>query len=206
MKCPVTTLENGNAGEIELSDEVFGLPVRQDILARVVNWQLARRRAGTASTQTRSEVSVAKSKIYRQKGTGRARHGSKNANIFRGGGVAHGPRPRDHSHDLPKKVRRLGLKTALSAKAAEGKLVVLDQAAADSPKTRELQKKLDGLGVGNALVIGGTELDQNFSLAARNIAGVDVLPQVGANVHDILRHDTLVLTKEAVQALEARLT
>jgi large subunit ribosomal protein L4 len=206
MKAPVTTLDNTKAGDIELADTVFAQPLRKDVLARVVNWQLARRRAGTASTQDRSEVSVSKSKIYRQKGTGRARHGSKNAGIFKGGGVAHGPHPRDHSHDLPKKVRRLGLKVALSAKAAEGKLIVLDQAAAESPKTRELQKKLDGLGVANALVIGGEQLDQNFSLAARNIAGVDVLPQVGANVHDILRHDQLVLTKEAVQALEARLS
>ena len=206
MKCPVTTLDNKKAGEIELSDSVFAQPVRKDILARVVNWQLAKRRAGTASTQNRSEVTTSKTKIYRQKGTGRARHGSRNANIFRGGGVAHGPRPRSFSHDVPKKVRRLGLKVALSAKAAEGKLIVLDQAAAESPRTKELQKKLESMGVANALVIGGEQLDQNFSLAARNIVGIDVLPQVGANVHDILRHDQLVLTKEAVQALEARLT
>ena len=206
MKCPVTTLDNTKAGEIELSDSVFAQPVRKDILARVVNWQLAKRRAGSASTQNRSEVTTSKTKIYRQKGTGRARHGSRNANIFRGGGVAHGPRPRDFAHDVPKKVRRLGLKVALSAKAAEGKLIVLDQAAAESPRTKELQKKLETMGVANALVIGGAQLDQNFSLAARNIVGIDVLPQVGANVHDILRHDQLVLTKEAVQALEARLT
>lgn len=206
MKCPVTTLDNKTAGEIELSDSVFAQPLRKDILARVVNWQLAKRRAGTASTQNRSEVTTSKTKIYRQKGTGRARHGSRNANIFRGGGVAHGPRPRNFSHDVPKKVRRLGLKVALSAKAAEGKLIVLDQAAAESPRTKELQKKLESMGVANALVIGGEQLDQNFSLAARNIVGIDVLPQVGANVHDILRHDQLVLTKEAVQALEARLT
>ena len=206
MKCPVTTLDNKTAGEIELSDSVFAQPLRKDILARVVNWQLAKRRAGTASTQNRSEVTTSKTKIYRQKGTGRARHGSRNANIFRGGGVAHGPRPRNFSHDVPKKVRRLGLKVALSAKAAEGKLIVLDQAAAESPRTKELQKKLVSMGVANALVIGGEQLDQNFSLAARNIVGIDVLPQVGANVHDILRHDQLVLTKEAVQALEARLS
>jgi large subunit ribosomal protein L4 len=206
MKCPVTTLDNKTAGEIELSDSVFAQPLRKDILARVVNWQLAKRRAGTASTQNRSEVTTSKTKIYRQKGTGRARHGSRNANIFRGGGVAHGPRPRNFSHDLPKRVRRLGLKVALSAKAAEGKLIVLDQAAAESPRTKELQKKLVSMGVANALVIGGEQLDQNFSLAARNIVGIDVLPQVGANVHDILRHDQLVLTKEAVQALEARLS
>ena len=206
MKCPVTTLDNNKAGDIELSDSVFGLPVRRDVLSRVVEWQLAKRRAGTASTKTRGEVRATGAKMYRQKGTGRARHGAKTANIFRGGGTAHGPHPRDHAHDLPKKVRRLGLKTALSAKAAEGKLIVLDAATADSPKTKDLRQKLEKIGLNSALVIGGQELDRNFSLAARNIVGIDVLPQVGANVHDILRHDTLVLTKDAVEALEARLT
>ena len=206
MKCPVTTLDNKSAGEIELSDAVFALPVRRDILSRVVQWQLAKRRAGTASTKTRGEINVTGAKMYRQKGTGRARHGNKSANIFRGGAPAHGPHPRDHAIELPKKVRRLGLKTALSAKAAEGKLVVLDSAAAESPKTKQLRQKLEAMGLGSALVIGGTELDRNFSLAARNIVGIDVLPQVGANVHDILRHDTLVLTKDAVEALEARLS
>lgn len=206
MKCPVTTLDNKKAGEIELNDAVFALPVRRDVLSRVVGWQLAKRRAGTASTKTRGEVTATGAKMYRQKGTGRARHGAKTANIFRGGGVAHGPRTRSHAVDLPKKVRRLGLKTALSAKAAEGKLIVLDTATADSPKTKDLRQKLEKIGLGSALVIGGDQLDQNFSLAARNIVGIDVLPQVGANVHDILRHDTLVLTKDAVQALEARLS
>lgn len=206
MKCPVTTLDNKKAGEIELKDEVFALPVRQDILSRVVAWQLARRRSGTASTKTRGEVRGSTRKIYRQKGTGRARHGAIRANIFRGGGVAHGPRPRDFSVDLPKKVRRLGLKTALSAKAAEGRLIVIDAAKADKPRTGELRRKLEALGLGKTLIVCGEQLDENFSLAARNIVGVDVLPQIGANVHDILRHDTLVLTKEAVQALEARLT
>mgnify|MGYP000126037001 CR=1 FL=1 len=206
MKCQVTTLDNQPNGEIELSDSVFGAPVRQDILARVVKWQLAKRRAGTHDTKTRSEIKGSTTKIYRQKGTGRARHGARKAPIFRGGGIAHGPHPRSHAHDLPKKVRRLGLKSALSAKAAEGKLVVLDSAALDTPKTREAKKKLAALGLNDALVVAGGELDPNFSLAVRNIVGIDVLPQIGANVHDILRHDQLVLTKDAVEALEARLT
>lgn len=206
MKCPVTTLDNQTAGEVELKDEIFALPVRGDILSRVVQWQLAGRRAGTASTKSRGEVKGSNKKLYRQKGTGRARHGSGRANIFRGGGLAHGPRPRDHGFQLPKKVRRLGLKTALSAKAAEGKLIVLEAATADSAKTKELRQRLEGLGLGSALIVGGDQLDANFSLAARNIAGIDVLPQIGANVHDILRHDHLVLTKEAVEALEARLS
>ncbi|WP_090021869.1 50S ribosomal protein L4 [Limimonas halophila] len=206
MKWAVTTLDNETAGEIELNEAVFGQPLRKDILARVVEWQLARRRNGTAFTKSQSQVSGSGKKIYRQKGTGRARHGARRANIFRGGGVAHGPKPRDHSFSLPKKVRRLGLKVALSAKASEGKLIVLDQAVADSPKTKALQQRLKGLGVSGALVVGGDELDENFSLAARNMKDVDILPQSGANVHDILRHDQLVLTTDAVQALEARLT
>lgn len=206
MKCPVTTLDNKKAGEVELKDEIFALPIRKDILARVVKWQLAKRRAGTASTKSRGEVRGSTRKIYRQKGTGRARHGSGRANIFRGGGIAHGPKPRDHGFDLPKKVRRLGLKTALSAKAAEGKLIVIDAAKAESPKTKELRQRLEALGLGSALIVGGEQLDENFSLAARNIAGIDVLPQIGANVHDILRHEHLVLTKDALEALEARLT
>lgn len=206
MKCPVTTLDNQQAGEIELNDAVFGLPVRKDILARVVDWQLAKRRSGNAFAKTRGEIQASTKKIYRQKGTGRARHGAKSANIFRGGGVAHGPRPRSFEYALPKKVRKLGLRTALSAKAAEGKLVILDQARMDSPKTKDLRQRIDGLGLGSMLVVGGAQLDENFSLAARNIVGIDVLPQIGANVHDILRHDYLVLTKDAVEALEARLT
>jgi large subunit ribosomal protein L4 len=206
MKCQVTTLDNEAGGEIELNEAVFGVEVRQDILARVVNWQLAKRRAGTHATKTRSEVQGSTRKMYRQKGTGRARHGSAKAPLFRSGGVAHGPRPRSHAHELPKKVRKLGLKVALSAKAAEGKLVVLDNAKLDGAKTRDAQKKLDSLGLSNALIIDGAELDANFSRAVRNIVGVDVLPQVGTNVHDILRHDHLVLTKDAVEALEARLS
>lgn len=206
MKCPVTTLDNQQAGEIELNDAVFGLPVRKDILARVVDWQLAKRRSGNAFAKTRGEIQASTKKIYRQKGTGRARHGAKSANIFRGGGVAHGPRPRSFEYALPKKVRKLGLRTALSAKAAEGKLIILDQARMESPKTKDLRQRIDGLGLGSTLVVGGAQLDENFSLAARNIVGIDVLPQIGANVHDILRHDYLVLTKDAVEALEARLT
>ena len=206
MKCEVRTLDNEPGGEIELSEAVFGAAPRPDILARVVNWQLAKRRAGTHATKARSEVTGSRRKIYRQKGTGRARHGGVQANIFRGGGVAHGPRPRSHAHDLPKKVRRLGLKVALSAKAAEGKLIVLDQATAESPKTRALSAKLKDLGLASALIVGGQELDTNFSLAARNLVGIDVLPQIGANVHDILRHEHLVLTRDAVEALEARLS
>ena len=205
MKCPVTTLENKKAGEVELDDSIYALPVRRDILARVVNWQLAKRRAGTGSSKSRGEVQGSTRKIYRQKGTGRARHGSIRANIFRGGGPAHGPTPRSFEHKLPKKVRKLGLKTALSAKLAEGNLVVLDKAAASTPKTRDLAARLDKLGVASALVIGGEQLDENFTRAARNIASIDVLPQQGINVYDILRRDTLVLTKDAVEALEARL-
>ena len=206
MKCQVRTLDNDSSGEIDLNDAIFGVEVRRDILARVVNWQLAKRRAGTHAAKARSEVTGSRRKIYRQKGTGRARHGGVQANIFRGGGAAHGPRPRSHAFDLPKKVRRLGLKTALSAKAAEGKLIVLDQATSDSPKTSALSQKLEGLGLCSALIVDGESLDSNFSLAARNIVGIDVLPQIGANVHDILRHEHLVLTKDAVEALEARLS
>lgn len=206
MKSQVTTLENEAGGEIELQDSVFCVPVRKDVLARVVNWQLAKRRAGTHAAKTRSEVKGSTQKIYRQKGTGRARHGAKKAPLFRGGGVAHGPEPRSHAHSLPKKVRRLGLKSALSAKVAEGKLLVVDSACAQTAKTRDVQKKLGALGLTNALIIDGSELDPKFSLAVRNILGVDVLPEIGANVHDILRHDQLVLTKEAVEALEARLS
>lgn len=205
MKAPVTTLENKKAGDIDLSDEIFGLPARKDILARMVNWQLAKRRAGTHKVKERGEVSGSTRKIYRQKGTGRARHGSIRANVFRGGGQVHGPRVRDHAIDLPKKVRKLALKTALSAKAAAGKLVILDKAVAKDGKTKDLRGRFDALGWNSVLVIGGAQLDENFARAARNLPGVDVLPQQGANVYDILRRDTLVLTKDAVEALEARL-
>lgn len=205
MKAAVTTLENKKAGDITLADEVFGLPPRKDILSRMVNWQLAKRRAGTHKVKERGEVAGSTRKIVRQKGSGGARHGSKRANIFRGGGVVHGPRVRSHEIDLPKKVRALALKTALSAKAAEGKLIVLDSDKAGSAKTKELRACFEVLGWSNVLIVGGAALDENFARAARNLPGVDVLPQQGANVYDILRRDTLVLTKEAVEALEARL-
>ncbi len=205
MKCPVTTLENKKAGEIDLADEVFGVPLRRDILVRAVNWQLAKRRAGTHKVKGRSEIRGSTAKRYRQKGTGRARIGSGKVSQFRGGGHAFGPKVRDHGFHLNKKVRKLALKTALSAKLADGKLVVLEAAKAEQPKTADLAKKIAGLGWTSALLIDGPELDGNFARAARNLPGLDVLPQQGANVHDILRRDTLVLTKNAVEALEARL-
>ena len=205
MKCAVTTLDNKKAGEIDLDDGVFGLSPRPDLLARMVNWQLAKRRGGNHKVQGRSDVKGTTQRLYRQKGTGRARHGPPKVSLFRGGGRAFGPLVRDHSHKLPKKVRKLALKSALSAKAAEGKLVVLDAAKAETPKTGELARKFGALGWTSALVIGGAALDQSFQRAARNIPGVDVLPEQGANVYDILRRDTLVLTKDAVEALEARL-
>ena len=205
MKCSVTTLENKAAGEIELNDSIFGLPVRADILGRMVNWQLAKRRSGNHKVKGRSEVSGSTRKITRQKGGGGARHGSIRAPIFRGGGVVHGPVVRDHNLDLPKKVRKLALKTALSSKAADGKLVVLDSVDVKDAKTSALSKKFGTLGWGSVLVIDGAAVNEGFARAARNIPGVDVLPQQGANVYDILRRDTLVLTKDAVEALEARL-
>ncbi len=204
MKCAVTTLDNKSAGEIDLDDSVFGLPARADLLTRTVNWQLAKRRAGTHKVKSRGEISLTKAKFGRQKGGGRARHGARSANIFRGGGQVHGPVVREHGHELPKKVRKLALKTALSAKAADGKLVVLDAAKAQG-KTADLAKKLGALGWASALIVDGAQVDQGFARAARNLPGIDVLPQIGANVYDILRRDTLVLTKDAVQALEARL-
>ena len=205
MKCAVTTLDNKKAGEIVLDDTVFGLPVRADLLSRMVNWQLAKRRAGTHKTKGRSEVAGSTRKRYRQKGSGRARIGAGDVSQYRGGGRAFGPVPRDHGHKLPKKVRKLALKTALSAKAAEGKLVVLDGAKLAQGKTKELAEKLGKLGWASVLVIDGAAVDQGLARAAHNLPGVDVLPQIGANVYDILRRDTLALTKEAVEALEARL-
>lgn len=205
MKATILTLENKQAGELELSDDVFGVEVRKDILARMVNYQLAKRRAGTHKVKNRAEINGNGQKIYRQKGTGRARQGNGKAPQFRGGGRAFGPTPRDHAHDLPKKVRRLALKQALSSKAAGGKLIVLDDAVAAERKTKAVAAQLKELGLANALIVGGAEVDQNFALAARNIPNIDVLPTQGANVYDILRRDTLVLTKAAVEGLEARL-
>ena len=205
MKIDVITLDNQSAGSIELDEAVFGLEVRTDILARMVNYQLAKRRAGTHKTKGVSEVSGTTKKPYKQKGTGRARQGSLRSAQFRGGGVVFGPVLRSHAHDLTKKVRKLALKTALSAKVADGKLVVVDQARTESFKTKELVATLGKLGWANMLLIDGKEVDANFARAARNIPLIDVLPEQGANVYDILRRDTLVLTREAVQALEARL-
>jgi large subunit ribosomal protein L4 len=205
MKLTVRNLDNQEVGDIELSDEVFGLPVRRDILARVVNWQLAKRRAGTHKTKGISDISGTTKKPYKQKGTGRARQGSLRSPQFRGGAVIFGPVVRSHEFDLPKKVCRLGLKTALSAKQAEGKLVVIDAAKFDEAKTKALRARLDALGWGSVLIIDGAAVDQGFARAARNLPKVDVLPQLGANVYDILRRDTLVLTRDAVQSLEARL-
>jgi large subunit ribosomal protein L4 len=205
MKLDVITLDKGSAGEVELSDAVFGLEPRADILHRVVRWQLAKRQAGTHSTLQRSEMSYSTRKIVRQKGSGGARHGSRGAPIFRHGATYKGPVPRSHAHDLQKKVRRLGLKMALSAKARENAIVVIDEAKLDAPKTKALAEKLRALGWKRALVIDGSDTDQNFALAARNIDGLDVLPSQGANVYDILKRDTLVLTKAGAQALEERL-
>ena len=205
MKTKVITLENKAAGDIDLNEGVFGLPVRKDLLSRMVNYQLAKRRAGTHKVKGRSEITATGAKMFRQKGTGRARHGDAKVSQFRGGGRAFGPTPRDHGHKLPKKVRALALKTALSAKQADGKLIILDDAAVKSPKTSELAATLTKLGLANALIVSGAEVDANFALAARNVPNIDVLPTQGANVYDILRRDTLVLTKAAVEGLEARL-
>lgn len=205
MKLSVKSLGNAEVGEIEVADGVFGIEPRADILARVVRWQLAKRQAGTHKTKERGEIARTKSKIYRQKGTGRARHGSANANIFRGGAVAHGPRVRSHAHKLPKKVRQLGLKSALSAKAKDGKLMIIDALAMDDAKTKALSAQLAAIDARSYLFVGGAEVDQDFVRAARNLTGVDVLPQQGANVYDILRRDMLIMTRDAVEHLEARL-
>ncbi|OYD84753.1 50S ribosomal protein L4 [Azospirillum brasilense] len=205
MKATIKNLNNETVGEIELADEIFGLPSRTDILARMVNWQLAKRRAGTHKTKTISEISGTGKKPYRQKGTGRARQGSMRSAQFRGGATIFGPVVRSHEHDLTKKVRKLALKTALSTKAAEGKLLVLDAASAETHKTKELAVRLASLGLSSALIIDGANLNENFARASRNIPLIDVLPEQGANVYDILRRDTLVLTRNAVEQLEARL-
>ena len=204
MKLKVIKLDGASAGSVELGDDIFGLDPRVDILHRVVRWQRNKAQAGTHKVKTRSETSYSKKKIYRQKGTGGARHGDRNAPIFRKGGIYKGPTPRSHGHDLPKKVRTLGLKHALSAKAKEGSLVILDKATS-SGKTAELAKQVKDLGWKRALVIDGAEVNGEFAQAARNIEGLDILPTIGANVYDILKRDTLVLTKAGVEALEARL-
>jgi large subunit ribosomal protein L4 len=205
MQATVKTLDNAEAGTLELSDAVFGAAVRGDILARLVHWQLAKRRSGNHKTKGISEIQGTTKKPYKQKGTGNARQGSLRSPQFRGGARIFGPVVRDHGYDLPKKVRKLGLITALSSKQADGKLVVLDNIKLTEAKTKELAKRLGKLGWASALVIDGPEADVNFVRAARNIPGIDVLPQQGANVYDILRRDVLVLTRAAVEHLEARL-
>ena len=205
MKLAVTNLENKKTGEIELAEAVFGLPVRRDILARAVNWQLAKRRQGTHKTKGISDIQGTTKKPWKQKGTGHARQGSLRSPQFRGGAVIFGPVVRSHAHDLPKKVRKLALKTALSSKQAEGKLVVVETLSAKSAKTKEIAGKLGKLGWTSALLIDGPAVDENFRRAAANLKGVDLLPQQGANVYDILRRDLLVLSKAAVEHLEARL-
>src|SRR5579872_2623983 len=204
MKLPVKSLDNKAAGDIEVADDIFGLPVRKDILARMVQWQLAKRRAGTHKTKGISDISGTTKKPYKQKGTGRARQGSLRSPQFRGGAVIFGPVVRSHEFGLQKKVRKLGLKTALSAKQAEGKLVVIDAASVAEAKTKALRGQFATLGWGSVLIIDGA-VDEGFAKAARNLPKVDVLPSVGANVYDILRRDTLVLTRAAVEQLEARL-
>jgi large subunit ribosomal protein L4 len=205
MKADITTLEAKSAGSVDLADEVFGLEPRADILQRVVLWQLAKRRAGTHKVKSRGEVAGSTAKIYKQEGTGRARHGNKRAPIFRTGGRAHGPTPRDHAIDLPKKVRALGLRMALSDKAKNGKLIVVDKLELDQPRTKELVARLGKLGLDKVLFVGPSELQLNFALASRNLTAVDVLPSVGANVYDILRSDQLVISKAAAQELQERL-
>jgi large subunit ribosomal protein L4 len=205
MKLTVRNLDNEEIGDIELADEVFGLPIRRDILARVVNWQLAKRRSGTHKTKGISEIRGTTKKPYKQKGTGRARQGSLRSPQFRGGARIFGPVVRSHAFDLQKKVRRLGLKIALSVKQDEGKLVVIDAAHTGEAKTKALRARLAALGWDSVLFIDGSVVEENFARATRNLPRVDVMPQQGANVYDILRRDTLVLTREAVRQLEARL-
>ena len=198
------TLDASSAGSIELNDEVFALEPRTDILQRMVRYQLSKRQAGTHKAKGRSEVNGPNKKIYKQKGTGQARHGNDKPPQFRGGGRAFGPVPRSHAHDMPKKVRVLALKHALSSKAKSNALIVLDKAEIAEPKTAQLRGKFSGLGLSNALIIDGVTLQENFVFAARNIPNVDVLPVQGINVYDILRRDKLVLTRAALEALEAR--
>ena len=204
MQTSVITLDSGSSGTIELSDSIFGLEPRSDLIARMVRYQTLKRMAGTHHAQDRSEVNVTGKKMYKQKGTGSARHGDKSVPQWRGGGKAFGPKPRSHAIDLPKKVRALALKHALSAKAKAGEIVVIDKAAIAGGKTKALRTSFEKLALTNALIIDGAELEMGFARAARNIPNIDVLPVQGINVYDILRRKKLVLTKAAVAALEAR--
>ena len=204
MQAEMTTFDAKKAGTVELSDAVFGLEPRPDILQRMVRYQLAKRRGGTVSVKDRSEINRTGHKAYRQKGTGQARHGSRRANLFRGGGRSFGPKPRSHAIELPKKVRALALKHALSSKAKSETLVVIDKCELKEAKTKELKSRFAKLGFGSVLIIDGAEVQDAFARAARNLPDVDVLPVAGINVYDILRHEKLVLTKAALEALEAR--
>ena len=204
MDLKISTLGGEEAGQLALSDAIFGLDPRDDILQRVVRWQLARKQQGTHKAKGRAEIARTGAKMYKQKGTGRARHHSARAPQFRGGGKAHGPVVRSHEHDLPKKVRALGLKHALSAKAKSSSIIIIDDLKLTEAKTKTLVANFEKLGLTNALMIGGAELDANFKLAATNIPNIDVLPIQGINVYDILRRGTLVLSKAAVEALEER--
>lgn len=205
MKVAVKNLENKKVGDIDLDPAIFGLPKRTDVLHRVVNWQQAKRRSGTHKTKGVSEISGTGKKPFAQKGTGRARAGSLRNPQHRGGAVIFGPVVRDHGFSLPKAIRKLALKTALSAKQADGKLVILDAVKAKAVKTKDMAKALKGLEITSALIVDGGEVDANFALSVRNIPQVDILPVAGLNVYDILRRDTLVMTKDAIEKLEARL-
>ena len=204
MKIDISTLDGGSAGSVELDEAIFGLEPRPDLLQRCVRWQLAKRQAGTHKTKGRSEIDRTTKKLYKQKGSGNARHGAASAPQFRGGGRAFGPVARSHAHDLPKKVRALALKHALSAKAKDAALIVVDDVRLEEAKTKALKERFGRLGLSSALIIGGVEVDAGFRKAARNIPNVDVLPVQGINVYDILRREKLVLTRAAVDALEAR--
>jgi large subunit ribosomal protein L4 len=204
MDLEVTTLDGKKAGSVSLNKDIFGLEPRTDLIQRCIVWQLAKRRAGTHAVKNRADIWRTGKKMYGQKGTGGARHGSAKVNLFRGGGRSFGPHPRDHSIDLPKKVRALALRHALSAKAKDGGIIVLADIAAKDVKTKALSAQFEKLGLANALIIGGTQIEENFGRAARNIPNIDVLPVQGINVYDILRRHQLVLTKAAVEALEAR--
>ncbi len=204
MKLDITTFDGETAGSVDLDEAIFGLEPRADILQRCVRWQLAKRQAGTHAVKNRADIARTGKKMYKQKGTGNARHGSARVPQFRGGGRAFGPQVRSHEHDLPKKVRALALRHALSVKARDAALIVIDEARLDAAKTKALKDRFGTLGLSNALIIAGAEVEPNFGRAARNIPNIDVLPVQGINVYDILRRDKLVLTREAVDALEAR--
>ena len=205
MKATVLNLDADGTSEIELKDSIFGLEPRTDLIQRVVVWQLAKRRAGTHKVLTRGEINRTKKKVYKQKGTGQARHGARSAPLFVGGAKAMGPVQHSHAFDLPKKVRALGLRHALSAKAKDGTLIVIESAKSQGIKTKDLAKRLGRIGIGNALIVDG-ELDGNFALSARNLSSIGLLPTAGLNVYDILRREKLVLTTAAVKAIEERLS